>query len=224
MVFKRGDGMAQPTKHKAGAGMTLTLQIMSALELLPCVILLAAGLSLGWPTFQTLPNAEKDAAPLVMLYMLMILMRFGTLIVMARWTWRLTSNAGRQTHLPVTPRWAWLGWFVPLASLVVPFLAVLALNRVDGRVPGPRKFLIVAWWLARLTTCVAGAMIVVVIGSIVLILTHMKHMPEDATIMIRFLMWLSLYTVVAKVLEFAIVTLTYRHQPKAGEVLAATVF
>jgi hypothetical protein len=144
------------------------------------------------------------------------------LIVMAWWSFRLVSNAHRHIRFPVSTRWAWLGWFVPAASLWLPMQTLLNLNLTFGRLSGLRRLLILSWWVTRLIVSPMMAFISLIGIGVVVGLTHSTDSVAGPTI--NWGIWMMAIGVISQCLAIAVIIITQRHQPKPGEIVAAELF
>ena len=218
-------GTTGTAKPKMGRGLTLTLQILAVINAAAALGILSAAFSLGWPARQTFHFDEGTTAIMALLIMAQIPVRIGAWAVIARWSWRLTANAQKQTRFPVSPLWAWLGWFVPGACFFFPASTLMALNSGRGIAPW-RRITILAWWITRVATCCSGSFLTIIAVGIYLEMTK----TETTTIAggnyfgATFCSWLGITGLVAHILEIFVVTMTYRHQPKAGDITAADHF
>jgi hypothetical protein len=90
----------------------------------------------------------------------------ASVVLLLIWLWRSAHNAqalGR-TGARLTPVWAVLGWIIPLASFVLPYLAISDLwrssdpqaARGDGWRSRPVSPLVVGWWIFFLGTLASG--------------------------------------------------------------------
>jgi hypothetical protein len=83
-------------------------------------------------------------------------------VALAMWTHRCCRNLpslGRRSHLP--PAWAAAGWLVPVANLVVPWVALQDVASGSG-VFARGRLLVHAWWLlwlAAVATLVGGGLV-----------------------------------------------------------------
>lgn len=90
----------------------------------------------------------------------------GTAICWLIWQHRAQANVWAipsPVKPDTTPGWAVGWWFVPVANLVMPFLAVRELSRRSADAAGSRRSALIlwAWWL-----CWVGAMVIAAIGSV----------------------------------------------------------
>lgn len=218
--------MAKQIKEKTGAGLTLGLQILAVLDLFPGVVLVATTLSAGAPGLALTPPEPTFVSTANGLIVLQFLMRSVALVLMSRWTWRLVSNSRKQARFPISSRWAWLGWLTPGVAFVLPVRTLLALNDGLVRITPWRRALILFWWAARLPTCISGGYILIVVVTTHLALTNnlMQRGLSASHVIVACLFWLGVTGIIAKLLEIAVLTLTWRRQPKADDITAAYVF
>ena len=90
----------------------------------------------------------------------------GTVICWLVWQHRAQANVWAipsPVKPDITPGWAVGWWFVPVANLVMPFLAVRELSRRSADAAGSTRSALIlwAWWL-----CWVGAMVIAAIGSV----------------------------------------------------------
>ena len=218
-------GTTGTAKPKMGKGLTLTLQILAGINMAACIGVVSGGLSAGWPAAMVLQKSEVAIITMAWLTVLQIPLRIVAVAMISRWTWRLTLNARNQTRPPVSTLWAWLGWFVPGACFFLPASAVMALNRDSGLAPR-RKITILAWWIMRLATCGSG---VVLLFVFIVVYQFVAKLPLNSIAGANYLgttiyVWLGVFGILAHLLEFIVVTLTYRRQPELGAIIAADIF
>lgn len=81
-----------------------------------------------------------------------MLLGLAVLVLLVIWSWRVAANARdeRRWRSRLAPGWAIGGWFVPLASLVLPCIVARACWRAtEPTAPGPTgasRGRIVGWW------------------------------------------------------------------------------
>ncbi len=150
-----------------------------------------------------------------MLMMLQCAVRCAELIIAANWTHWMVRRSLVSTQ--TSPRWAWLGWFVPVVSLWIPCQILLRLNRtVDGT---PRHSpLILAWWLARWLTCPSGVFVLLFVLGVSNLIVPDAHASVD------WLIDLAIPGALAAGLGILVRRLTFNNQPSDIATLAATVF
>jgi len=90
----------------------------------------------------------------------------GTVICWLIWQHRAQANVWAipsPVKPDITPGWAVGWWFVPVANLVMPFLAVRELSRRSADATGSQRSALIlwTWWL-----CWVGALVIAAIGSV----------------------------------------------------------
>jgi len=74
------------------------------------------------------------------------------------WLYRARRNAGRLSgSLQWAPGWAIGGWFIPVASLVIPYLVVRDVRRASA--PAPQPVPVGWWWTSVLVTALLNRLI-----------------------------------------------------------------
>jgi uncharacterized protein DUF4328 len=109
----------------------------------------------------TIAQAENSEAPAFALWTFTVLMLFPTFIAWLLWQYRAHSNlkALGASNLSYSPGWAVGWWFIPLANIVVPYLAVRELwkasdpegGAIDWKTRGGAA-VVGFWWAGRLVT------------------------------------------------------------------------
>ncbi len=155
--------MAKRERFKWLKGLTLTLQILfwgiTALEALALAVWLfgATATSANRYTYLGL-----GAIPAFLGFALHI----ATIPVLPAWTGVAAAarpyKAGDNTRL-----WAWLGYLIPAVSYVAPVLVLRAVAREAAPSNSGMRVLALLFWLARLTTSVAGVFVVALISMLV---------------------------------------------------------
>lgn len=149
-------------KPNTGKGLAVASQVLSVLDLLLAALNVWLAVSAGWPGY--VPASESSSTFIGLMTFIMALqfvLRCIALPLNARWAYVLTDLARRHSAFPVSPRWAWLGWLLPVAGLWMPLHVVGALNN------GRHRLVITLWHLFRLMTCLSGAVLMLVVIAVV---------------------------------------------------------
>ncbi len=175
---------ANSSTYRRPGGLTLALQILTGIDLvLDLGVLAIAAASLPNLTHMNEQASDLAVGGAVVILMAQTLLRLAILILRALWNLRLTRNAALFIRFPVTPFWAWAGFFVPVVSLWLPVSHMLALSVIGKRQRRGLNPLCLAWALARWVTCLSGAttVFVILIGIAVFhMITHGEHtMPAQ---------------------------------------------
>jgi hypothetical protein len=211
---------------RTGKGQSLALVILAGIDIMLGVIAIAVAISAGWPGLEALSSGPTLQSNLIvgtsfLILMGQVVLRLAMLIVTAWWSLRLVSHAHRHTRFPISTRWAWLGWFIPVVSLWLPARAVLNLNLKLGRLPDTRRLLILSWWVARL---LISPMLGFVSFMVAAALAGLTPLQDTTGLTINWFVWIMTAGIVAQSLGIAVVIITQRHQPKPGEIIAAELF
>jgi len=156
------------------------------------------------------------------LFLAQCLLRLPILGLMAGWSFRLVSNAHRHQKFAISPRWAWLGWLVPVVSYWLPARTILHLNMRLGVISTFRRLLVLTWWITRLLTCPTGLLVSLFAFGIYRGITYGGTGTSEG--INSWTAWVILIGVITQLLAAAIVILTYRNQPKGAAVTAAELF
>lgn len=155
---------ASAPRRRATSGLATALGILlgvgaGALAALALAFAHRLAVSISWQRW----NESRDPAPLyrrldladglvVGVLLVLGLLALAVLVLLTIWMWRVAANArdaGRWDSR-LAPAWAIAGWFVPLASLVLPAIVTRACwraTRPDAPAdPAPDRGRIVAWW------------------------------------------------------------------------------
>jgi len=149
---------ASSSAYRRPGGLTLALQILTGIDLVLDLGVLAIAAS-SLPALARMNREVLDLAVggVVFILMLQALLRLAALVLRAVWTRRLARNAALFQRIPLTPFWAWAGFFIPVVSLWLPVSHMLALSVTGKRPGGWLNPLCLAWALARWLTCLSGA-------------------------------------------------------------------
>ncbi|MBX3595398.1 DUF4328 domain-containing protein [Sphingomonas sp.] len=107
----------------------------------------------GWPV---LADSIAGVTGLAMIAVFIV-----TIVMVARWTYRVSANAhARSDAMTISPGWA-VGWyFVPFANLIKPFEAMREIWQAsfspDDPEAEPVPGLLRAWWGLWLASSIAG--------------------------------------------------------------------
>lgn len=103
-----------------------------------------------------------------MLFWVQSLVSQATIVLWLVWQHQATANlwASGRTRLRVTPGWAVGWWFVPVANLWMPLIAMREVDRRSSADDAPRKAspLLAAWWAAWLASSLAPIVGVVAVA------------------------------------------------------------
>ena len=210
-----------------GKGQSLALVILAGIDIVLGMIAVGIAISAGWPGLETLSSGPSTQTSLIVgsLFLVVFIQsafRLAMLIVMAWWTFRLVSNAHHHTRFPVSTRWAWLGWFVPIVSLWLPVQAMLNLNLTRGRLSGLRRLLILSWWVTRLLVSPMFAFISLIGVGVV---AGLIRSPDGiAPLTIGWAVWMMITGLISQSLAVAVIVITQRHQPRPHEIVTAELF
>lgn len=80
-------------------------------------------------------------------------------VIFLMWSYR-AAQVARAAGLPGAwpPLWAWLGWFIPFANFVIPYLVTRAFFPTDH----PSRSTVGRWWSAYIAMYVGGALVMMV--------------------------------------------------------------
>lgn len=211
-----------------GKGQSIALVVIACIDILLGMIAIAVAISAGWPRLE----AFQDSGPIAqgnlvvgsvfLVLFIQFVLRVSMLIVMAWWSFRMVSNAHRHTKFPISTRWAWLGWFVPVISLWLPLRAVLSVNLKLGDMSSGKRLLILTWWAIRLLISPTLAFITITLVGIFAALNNQQG--PNIILTIHWFVWMMMAGVVSQSLSVAVVMITQRHQPKPGEIVTAELF
>ncbi|WP_349320520.1 DUF4328 domain-containing protein [Asticcacaulis sp. MM231] len=213
---------------RTGKAQSLALVILAGIDIVLGMIAIAIAISAGWPGLEAFqgsgPTAQGNlvVGSVFLVLIIQFVLRVFMLVVMAWWSFRLVSHAHRHTRFPVSTRWAWLGWFVPVVSLWLPLRAVLSLNLKLGGMSSGRRLLILSWWAIRLLISPTLALITVTLIGIFATLNDQQG--PNVTLTIHLFVWILIAGLAAQCLSVAMVLITQRHQPKPGEIVTADLF
>ena len=156
-----------PTRTVAGVGLAACILVgaVAAADVVLSVIVPLVNRGLAQRALETLDPGPLTAAGLLELAVagLMIPLFIGTAVVFIVWMWRAHKNL--YAFPGVTPRmgagWSIGGWFIPLANLVIPAIAMNEIAR--GSLPwkdrDPMRIgtypLVVFWWVAMVISSCA---------------------------------------------------------------------
>ena len=214
-------GAANPSRAK---GRTITLVVLHSLDILLGLVPLMAVMGFWLMTPQNSPGESAVTGIFTFLIVQSVLFRIPALIVRASWTFRLVSNAQAYQDVKISPRWAWLGWFVPVVSFWLPARAVLQLN--GGRDMTYRRPLIIGWWILRGCTCFTGfTLLLLGLAVYAGFQAALTETPGDSS-SVSFA-WASIWVVAgmaSSILGLIVTLLTFNAQPKGNDMAAATVF
>ncbi len=222
----KGGSMVSKTTY-TGKGQSLALVILAGIDIVLGMIAVAIAINAGWPGLESLSSGPVVQDPFIFGFLYLILLtqvtlRLAMLIVMAWWTFRLVRNAHRHSRFPVSTRWAWLGWFVPVVSLWIPARILLNLNQALKRTSVVHQGVILSWWLTRLIVSPTLAFISLLGVGVVVGLTRSAN--DVTSISISWVVWMMAIGVVSQCLAIAVIIMTQRHQPKPGEIVTAELF
>lgn len=148
--------------------------------------------------------------------LLQIILRVPQLIVRSLWARRLVANIHLFQRFPVSPAWAWAGFFVPVVSLWLPGRTILALARTGGR-NSLLDGLCIVWAVARWLNCASGGGLVFV--TYALIYPHWQ--PGYSLMMV---LTLELIGIAASALGVILTLWITRRQPAPDQLDRAEVF
>jgi len=195
------------------------LQGLAIAEILFCALDLSLGLAAGWP-MQAAGNEDATLfiGFIAITLVIQILARLASLLVRSRWTFRLVANARRFQALPVSERWAWLGFFIPILSLWIPLTVHQALTSAQTQQQGWTRLLVPAWWLLRLATCLSGTMIIFVVLVLLFYRDGSQFLP------LTFVLLPALTGLPCAILSLMVVHTLSRQQAAPDDIRQATVF
>ena len=181
-----------------GSGSVVTLQIMAVVDFLAALAMVKVALVAGWPVVGDEGPYWFETGGLSGLWVLgALVLRLSALGVMAQWAGRLPLPPGRSSAVQ--------DWFVPGVSLFAPLQVLLSANPAAGS-----RLLILTWWLARWLTCASGFVVtIMVLGAL-----FPGPSDEESNSGTVYLGWLAIAALIAKPLEFAVVTLTHHRQSR----------
>jgi hypothetical protein len=207
--------------------LTIILIVLGLLDMAGGVSAIGFALNAGWPQ-TALEGSTRLSGLIAVCLMGQALVRVMALPLDAWWTLKLVKRAHIHQAFPVSIRWAWLGWFVPVASYWLPCKAQLALNQRLGRAPWIRNMLVVTAWCVRLVTCptggVVGFFIVSFTYGFMIALGRGRATPNIIPLMIHWMVALAIISVLNAILHIIVMIMTYRNQPKPDEVRQAEIF
>ncbi len=216
-----------PPTYRRPRGLGIALMGLAIADLLLCVTGVAvAAKGLDLPPASKSPTLDQMLGIAFAFLMLQILLRLGALAVRALWTRQLVRNAHLFHVFPISPLWAWAGFFVPVASLWLPGRITLALANADGHRPQPLGGLCLLWAIARWLTCPSGG--VFTFAVLVTIAAYREVVLKLAANSTRMIMVLTLVMAVAGIVSavagMVIVAWIARRQPRPGQLRHAEVF
>jgi hypothetical protein len=217
---------AVSTSYRRAGGLTLTLQILGVIDLLLSLGGVAiAGTALALQHQIGLRAMILASGGAAMLLMLQILFRLALLVVRAVWTHRLVCNTDLFQRLPVTPLWAWVGFFTPVISLWMPARMWLALAAAG---PPVRRLnsLCVGWATLRWLTCPSGG-VVAMLAIVFYVGLHdvMTHHRSDGSLLgLTLELVLGVAGTLGAGLGIVVTTWIARRQPRPDQLHHAEVF
>ncbi len=205
----------KPAKRPGnGKALVLWLYIFAGLDLALSAVIIVSIVSQGWPGPMANTGTPVGLAALAMFAQWIL--RVPELAISARLTAWMTSRS-LVGGAGMSPLWAWLGWFVPVASLWLPCRTIFALNRhAEGRTR--HHSLILGWWLTRWLTCPSG--VAFLLFALAAILVFAPDRQQSAS----WLVYLAIPSALSAGLGIAVRRLTFNNQPSDTAMLAATVF
>jgi hypothetical protein len=112
----------------------------------------------AWMAYELLVNLMPRATVTAMADRLWILGALAAAVAFITWLYQTRRNAGRLGGtLEWTPGWAVGGWFIPVASLVIPYLVVRDVRRASA--PAPQPVQVGWWWTSVLVTVLLNQLI-----------------------------------------------------------------
>ncbi len=217
------------TNLRRPLALTVILIALGALDLVGGLAAIAIALNAGWPSVELQgPLLNQLVGLITVCLMAQGLVRLVALPLHAWWTVTLVKRAHLHSAFPVSVRWAWLGWFVPVASHWLPCKTIMALNTRLGRMAWKRNMLIMAWWCTRLLTCTTGLCLTligagVLYGFLIAVGQGRSNLTTNA-LTVHWLLFTAALSLIAFVLNAVVTTMTYRNQPKTGEIHQADLF
>jgi hypothetical protein len=203
-------------KPGTGKGLAVTLQVLSGIDLVLAALNVWLAVSAGWPGHVPHNFSSSTFIGFMTLFMaLQFVVRCIALPLNARWAYVLTDLARRHGAFPVSPRWAWLGWPLPVAGLWMPLHVIRALNARRHRL------VITLWHLFRLTTCLSGT--ILLLFGITMIRAY-NPLIETVTIVFWWYALLAIAAIAAGGLGMVIVHLTQSRSSVGTLERIATVF
>ncbi len=209
---------ASSSTYRRPNGFVIALMVLGALDLLINLANVAtAAISLSG---QHHPNAEVlySAGGLVgAILILQIALRVPQLIVRSLWARRLVSNIHLFQRFPVSPQWAWGGFFVPVTSLWFPGRTVLELARTSGPRNSVLNGLCLAWATARWLNCPSG-------GFVILMIFVIMHPHWTAASGLSLMLTLDSIGIIASALGVVLTPWITRRQPTPDHLHRAEIF
>ncbi len=209
---------AVSSTYRRPRGFVIALMVLGGIDLL---------LNLGNATTATVALAAQGHTTAALTYsmsgltgailLLQVILRVPQLVVRSLWARRLVANIHLFQRFPVSPTWAWAGFFVPVASLWLPGRTALALARTSG----PRNSLLdglcLVWAVARWLNCPSGGGLVFV--TYALIYPHWR--PGYSLMMV---LTLEIIGVFGSALGIVLTPWITRRQPAPDQLDRAEVF
>ncbi len=146
-----------------------------------------------------------------------MILRVPQLVVRSLWARRLVLNIHLFQRFPVSPQWAWGGFFVPVASLWLPGRTVLSLARASGPRHSLLDGLCLAWAAARWLNCLSGAFLLLMAFAIL-------HPHWTAEYGLQWMLTLEGAGIVSATLGIALTLWITRRQPTPEQLDRAEVF
>jgi hypothetical protein len=213
--------------YQSPGGLTTALLILGGVDLvLSLANIIFAGASLAALRRMNIESQNLAIGGTGLILLGQILLRLAMMSVRARWTYRLVCNAALFQRLPVTPLWAWAGFFVPVVSLWLPASLMMALSCTGTRQNRWLNPLCLIWAMARWLTCLSGAAMVFM-GLVTLAVYREvveKH-PHDVTeLMLRLFLALAIAGVASAGLGILLTAWIARRQLTPEQLHHAEVF
>jgi hypothetical protein len=112
----------------------------------------------AWMAYELLAYLMPRAMVTAVADRLWILGALAAAVAYITWLYQARRNAGRLGGaLEWTPGWAVGGWFIPVASLVIPYLVVRDVRRASA--PAPEPVPVGWWWTSVLVTVLLNQLI-----------------------------------------------------------------